>query len=1608
MRLSHLPLVMALAALLLAALLPPTGAPLPAAAQVTDSAGDNFGSAVPCLTQADKFAVSCFADTIYHPAPAGDPAVAEASLNAKAALSSVGTNNNGGAGARVASGIGSVYGLAYDDGAVSGRPRLFIAAFLKRLSGFGHGGPGGVYVYDLQQRSGSDAARFIVPDAGWDRASGVADPTDRAAIAHVGRSGLGDMEISPDGRELFVVNITARRIERYNISGETPVRGTPISIEGALDAIWAPLRNKWGALEAAARADTFPFALEFSPLDSAANPRLVLGLTDTNRRAVRDGGLNPPTAYPGFHLASYALTSGVWSPVLSQALDHPTIRNRMRDSQIDGVWASTDEPDSAHPYGARGIAGWNPWHDNLAQMPQIPVTGLNQAIIYPQPLLADIEFSHDGRRMYLGLRDRTGDMVFAAEPPPGEFSAVAQGDTLVYNLQNAAWVLQTTARTSDPVNADGGEQFVRPALSDFFDDNRHRFAANVSPFHVENHGGALATTLQGDGKTIAERIVTTSLLGARQSGLTFYSQDGGAWASAPNVLVTASRHAGGKSAVLGDLEPLCTYAFVSGKVWNDLDGEGDQDPGEPPIAGVTLEAFQGSAATAPPLARATTDASGSYRFALPPNQNIRIRIGAADRTAPDGIVSAFRFAPPNRAAGNDTRDSDASDVWGFVEFAGSRAAPRPGQTGMAIPAPVREQELTGVDIGLTRAPASGVIGDQVWVDLNRNGLQDGYLAAGGQNLPEPGLAPNLLSAMSFTLIPDPETAVIGALPAAVRLPDGGYEFRKLPPGRYAVRFGNIPAGYTPTALQALGAPGDGSDSDAALPELTTRYVTLAAPFPEGPPVHVNPDLDLGLLSDQTDLLAMLEATPLVLPNQEIVYDVGVMNLGGTDDASDVRLVQQLPPGVRVDREQTTGVPAISGGVETGLVLTWEIGRLQMSVPRWYRVYARSPGGMQPAAPGRRLVSSATVSSSAQEANLANNRAEASTLLVRPELGIAKLGPAEVNIGDEFVYTLQLTNRGSADASGVTLEDPLPAGITFIRWMGQPPAGCVYRTDLLTVRCDGLALPAGASVAIRFVARAEPTAPSSVSNSATIAYPLSWADDPADNQAALPTRVLRPNPGVAIAILIDRPDPAVPGAFPVGLSGAIRVRYGNGLLAPPPGVLRGPAQSTTLTLDLSAGDYTLGALPKSCARAGYRVTCALGVLAPGAAGTITIPIALPAHFAPDRLQAIATIATTSPEAPADQNDNTASTGVDVVRPNVFVDADGPTAIIGRGSVFPYTFDYGNLYRPAPALTGTAAGAVLRATLPREVELVSADLAPTLIDGRTLTWELGDLAPRAAGRITLLVRTAIDAGASLRLDAAISTTSPGDNPADNADSVITAVVQPPATIPDAEGDLRLALGSELDPLRHDASPTNGVHLTDGLRFSWPAGETVELTPRLSRLAIPDEAELPYPYAYRARVVGWSLRAVTIDGRIYDPAGADGGGRTGCRPGAAPAAAPRLLEGCAYGYVDGATLEAIRRAAPLREEQLRDQARLYWTRPPAPPLPAAVYLYAGKELKHVRLAVQVEIELQIVNAAPGEINGFPLPEVPLPDPQRQLLAETFDVTLLVPRSVVGPGHP
>lgn len=171
------------------------------------------------------------------------------------------------------------------------------------------------------------------------------------------------------------------------------------------------------------------------------------------------------------------------------------------------------------------------------------------------------------------------------------------------------------------------------------------------------------------------------------------------------------------------------------RVWYDADADGIQDPNEAGAANVTVELYSAGGS----LIDATiTDSNGNYLFDLLQPGDYIVRFvrpaGAAFTRRDQGLDNAV--------------DSDADAATGKTT---------------TITLPPGQDDLTW-DAGLVPA---GAIGDFVWYDANKDGIQD---------VGEPGIA-------NVTL----DLYLDGVLIATTTTDaDGGYLFPALPPGNYTV------------------------------------------------------------------------------------------------------------------------------------------------------------------------------------------------------------------------------------------------------------------------------------------------------------------------------------------------------------------------------------------------------------------------------------------------------------------------------------------------------------------------------------------------------------------------------------------------------------------------------------------------------------------------------------------------------------------------------------------------------------------------------------------------------------------------------------------------------
>ena len=342
----------------------------------------------------------------------------------------------------------------------------------------------------------------------------------------------------------------------------------------------------------------------------------------------------------------------------------------------------------------------------------------------------------------------------------------------------------------------------------------------------------LPTTDNGAGATGADYIVDVTDTAGLLAGY---------WHSAGTADTNNNSQTDPYAVSISGASPIVDYAdfgyyvepaVVSNFIWNDLDGDGIQDGGEPGIAGVevTLQITypDGTVTTLTEV----TDGSGLYSFG-----NLLLDEDHDGQGGGEPVFRVFVDTPTgylptaSNVGGDDTTDSDGS---------GTTATPVLGET------------VDTYDFGFVGA---GAIGNRIWLDENSDGIQD----AG-----EPGIA-NVEVRLYDSA---------GALAATTYTdPDGGYLFDSLTPGTYYVDVldgtggttTSMAAGLTQTTPSTLtgGDFGNQDHGTTGIPStaLTGYQVTIGGASPAenltadfgynwNPDTDVNGDTNTGAIGDR--------------------------------------------------------------------------------------------------------------------------------------------------------------------------------------------------------------------------------------------------------------------------------------------------------------------------------------------------------------------------------------------------------------------------------------------------------------------------------------------------------------------------------------------------------------------------------------------------------------------------------------------------------------------------------------------------------------------------------------------------------------------------------------
>lgn len=515
----------------------------------------------------------------------------------------------------ISSQMGATWGIAYQRSTQT----IFSGALMKRHSGFGPLGTGGIYATDYSDPNNPVVTNYLdlnsLPgvSTGTDPHSGLpanvgttseVSSYDPDSFDAIGKIGLGDLDISEDGSTLYVVNLFSRELLSIDIATKALLQQIAIPNPGCMDS------SDEGPVPAP--EDVRPWALKVH------DGQIYLGVTCSAQTSQSQDDL---------HAYVLRLEGNTLVTHFDMALDF--VKGRV----------STTIPN------ADSRRGWFPWTDDFYQTISNPNSSGVRTLIYPQPILSDIEVDDDGS-LILGFIDRVGHQGGR------ENRGTDLSDQRLYNAHSGGDILRV-CNVAGTLVLEGGpgcdnsrppEQGTQgPNGGEFYyrDDFSTVASSNVNGLmHNETTLGALAL-LPGSGEVVSTHFDAVRHYPAsedeeypRTGGVRFFNNETGEYSllldANGNPIVdednnpvvrayeiypdTEEMHGTfAKAAGLGDLELLCDAAPVEigNYVWLDSNANGVQDPNELPLSGVVVE-LVGPDGTV--LATATTDANGQYYF----------------------------------------------------------------------------------------------------------------------------------------------------------------------------------------------------------------------------------------------------------------------------------------------------------------------------------------------------------------------------------------------------------------------------------------------------------------------------------------------------------------------------------------------------------------------------------------------------------------------------------------------------------------------------------------------------------------------------------------------------------------------------------------------------------------------------------------------------------------------------------------------------------------------------------------------------------------------------------------------------------------------------------
>ncbi len=648
--------------------------------------------------------------------------------------------------------IGTVYGLGWK----SSTKTLYMGSYLRRKTPLGPGGLGAIYFINnpVANTATNNPQVYVNLNTlfsngpggvlGFTRETNAAyDWNDDVAVKPlVGKRGLGDVEVNNKQDTIYTIGLNDRKLYAVPTSGSL----TAATIK-SYDFVSSITTLTGVAAAQFANSEIHPFAIGINPRDNYVYIGGVYG----------DDGNIGVSANIRMLVWRYDPSNGTTTLVLNQFLGY----GRSQNYGFGYAAAPIAIPATA-PAGNNAL--FQAWNDAFNDATTSNISALQQ------PMLTDIAF--DGDAMVLGFRDRFGDQTpVAGIADPGQ-APYSRGNGEIVRVHNTAgtWTLEAAGVSKDGnTGADitgstvantgpgSGEFYSQEWASDgdvaeasmgallMIPGKDHIMSTAFDPLKVNQSNQLVFVNVNTNGVQTHSNIT-----GLNVGAYEVYTSTQG---TAANAMAKANG--------IGDIEALfdAPSIEIGNRVWNDLNADGIQEPGEAPISGVLLELVDaaGNPVDNDPVTAGiqatfvTTDANGNwyissatgtdalgvnYGVALLPNTVYKVRLattGAGNDWDPTANAGVGGPRAGGDLVGYNLTKSNSVGV-GQADYSDNDATIVSSIPEITVTTSDYGQNNHTLDFGFTKLAS---LGNKVWLD---EGLGGGTAKDGIQNGTEPGVS----------------------------------------------------------------------------------------------------------------------------------------------------------------------------------------------------------------------------------------------------------------------------------------------------------------------------------------------------------------------------------------------------------------------------------------------------------------------------------------------------------------------------------------------------------------------------------------------------------------------------------------------------------------------------------------------------------------------------------------------------------------------------------------------------------------------------------------------------------------------------------------------------